>query len=444
MNKTQYETGEAPAITIEECLGDVIVRVGQERNVSVKGNHSAKETEGGLILRGEGSLILSVPTEASLSIAMAQSNVVVKNVLGDIHLGEMMGDTVLSNIGMAKVAIIHGNLLVKNTTDTMSIQTVHGDASLRNVHGDLSLDTVHGNFSARDVNSSVSVNEVYGDMGVLNISDNLTVQRVKGNAKLKAIGGIAAIANVHGDLQLTGGLGEGKHTFTTRGNATLKWPADTPLNLTATGNYIRNRLPLEDVVQDGKTLSGRLGQGDITVTIDAKGDVNLKEADISYGHWDTYGDQQMDFDPNFDFDFNFDFEGIGNRIREEIEGHMARLTGDLEQRFGPDFAQKITERVGREAERAAERAEREAERAAARAERAAERAQRDAERYAAQHARMAFRGGSRFTPPSPPPPPPPPIREVSAEEQLKILRMVESGTISPEEANMLLKALEKA
>ncbi|MBE2200741.1 MAG: hypothetical protein IAE79_19165, partial [Anaerolinea sp.] len=42
-----------------------------------------------------------------------------------------------------------------------------------------------------------------------------------------------------------------------------------------------------------------------------------------------------------------------------------------------------------------------------------------------------------------PGPPPPPAKKASTEEQLKILKMVEQGIISPEEANMLLEALEK-
>jgi hypothetical protein len=248
--------------------------------------------------------------------------------------------------------------------------------------------------------------------------------------------------NVQGDLDISGDLDAGKHSFSTQGNLLLRWPMGASLNLNATARQIHNRLSLVDVVQDGSHLAGRIGEGDTSVILDARGDMMLKEVDIDQGYWDVhFAGKPMDQDYDFDFDFDFDFGEIGRRVREEIDSHLVRLTNDLEQRFGPDFAQRIAEKVGREAERAAERAEREAERAAARAERAAERAQREAERHAAHFARMASRHG-RHGPP--PPPPPPPAREVSAEEQLKILRMVENGTISPEEANMLLKALEKA
>jgi hypothetical protein len=248
------------------------------------------------------------------------------------------------------------------------------------------------------------------------------------------------VERVQGDLRIVGPLGEGKHTFKAAGSLKLYWPAGTALNLEATSPSIANRLPLEEVVQDGNTLSGRIGDGNTSLTLQAQGDIELKEL-VSDHSWGTkFGGDDHDFDFNFDFDF----EGIGERIRAEMDSHVTRITADLEQRFGPDFAQRIAEKVSREAERAAERAEREAERAAARAERAAERAQREAERHAERWARNSQRHGFRFTPPIPPTPPTPPVREVSAEEQLKILRMVENGTISPEEANMLLKALEKA
>ncbi len=439
MNKMRYETGKAPNVLIEECSGDLVVKSWSEAAVLVKGEHEAKQLEDGLNLTSQSSIIVMVPEQANLSIGTAASSLVVKNVGGEVNLEEAMGDLALANLGPTTVQSAHANLAAKNIDGAFSAQTVYGDAVVRNAE-DVTLNDVHGNLVTRNINGSLSINEVYGDLNMRNINGDVGVQLVRGNARVKNVNGQVMMERVQGDLRVIGPLSEGKHALSAAGNLTFYWPANTPLNLEATAAQIINRLPLEDVVQDGKSLSGRIGEGSTAVTLQAQGELRLKETAEDYEWGVMFGGDAHDFDFNFDFDF----EGIGERIRAEMDSHVARITGDLEQRFGPDFAQRIAEKVSREAERAAARAEREAERAAARAERAAERAQREAERHAERFARTGFRHGGRHVPPVPPVPPQSPVREVSAEEQLKILRMVENGTISPEEANMLLKALEKA
>jgi hypothetical protein len=128
----------------------------------------------------------------------------------------------------------------------------------------------------------------------------------------------------------------------------------------------------------------------------------------------------------FDMDFMNDLANLGERVAAEVNHHMARFGTELETHFGPEFAQNISEKVSWQAEKAARKAEA-----------AAEKARHYAEREAARAAKYA-----------PPPPRPPNKQEATkvkatAEEQLKILRMVEKGTISPDEASTLLEALER-
>jgi hypothetical protein len=113
---------------------------------------------------------------------------------------------------------------------------------------------------------------------------------------------------------------------------------------------------------------------------------------------------------NVEFEFGVNMAGISSRIETEISNHLSRLSRDLESKFGEDFAQRMTARVAHKADKMAERARR-----------------RD------------FRGrpsNGFSTGPTPPKP------AASTEEQLKILKMVENGKITPQEASMLLEALE--
>jgi DNA invertase Pin-like site-specific DNA recombinase len=98
------------------------------------------------------------------------------------------------------------------------------------------------------------------------------------------------------------------------------------------------------------------------------------------------------------------------------------VTAELENNFGPDFIQQMTEQFSQKAEMAAEKARETAEREQARAA-AARKKQKKRSKPVREDASPGKSGGS-------------------TDAQLKILKMVEQGIISPDEANMLLEALE--
>ncbi|MFO7663217.1 MAG: hypothetical protein R6X18_11580 [Chloroflexota bacterium] len=112
-----------------------------------------------------------------------------------------------------------------------------------------------------------------------------------------------------------------------------------------------------------------------------------------------------------EFDMTVDFGDIGKQIEAEMEQHMARLSKELESKFGPEFSREIEKKLTRKAEKAAEKAKR------------AESSSRSVG--------MNFGSATQTTP----------RKQASIEEQMKILRMVESGNITPEEAAMLLEVL---
>lgn len=128
-----------------------------------------------------------------------------------------------------------------------------------------------------------------------------------------------------------------------------------------------------------------------------------------------------------EFAFGFDFADLGEQITNQVNEGIARFASHIETRFGPDFGEKVAQKAARKAEEAARKAERAAERAQQRAERQAE--------------RQSMRQTGSYGRPSAPPPPPRP--RASADEQIKILKMVEQGIISPDEAATLLEAIER-
>lgn len=221
------------------------------------------------------------------------------------------------------------------------------------------------------------------------------------------------VGNVLGDIRLLGGLGPFAHSLHAEGDFVLIWPLDAPLLLEAEAPIIDNRLPLLDIHQVAGHLSGRLGDGKTRLAISAGGRLVLKEAQMVSKKWDLGGEQL------FGFDFVSELSSLGAKISSEVNEQVARVTSELETNFGPDFVQKMAEQFSQKAEAAAEMA-----RKASEGEFPPASTPRPKQAKRSKPASGAGDSGS------------------NTEAQLKILKMVEQGIISPDEANMLLQALE--
>jgi len=289
-----------------------------------------------------------------------------------------------------------------------------GDIVARNIEG-VSIGTVHGDCALRFLNGSAEVKEVMGDISVRTINGDVRVGLCRRDVNLRNIGGLVSAEDVSGDIRLRGGLAKGKHKLNALGDIVVRWPQIHPLIVEARANVIRNGLELEDKVEEPGFLSGRIGEDEIFLLLQAKGRIILKDTEVP--------DDSLEED--VDVDFDIDLSGLGEHILSEVNDRMSEWTTKMEKNFGPAF----TARMEKTAQEAAEKAERAAEKAIRKAEKASKKASYHANR------------------PSWSPPPPisqsPPTKEQKAteEEQLKILRMVENGVITPDEASTLLEAI---
>ncbi|MCA9927188.1 MAG: DUF4097 family beta strand repeat protein [Anaerolineales bacterium] len=427
MSQEKIFTDKTPQISIADCQGDLVIRSWSENAVLVKGdNFDLEQGDSGISVTSPQDLKLMIPEGSSLSILNVSGDLVIKYVSGHISIQEAHRDAVLVGLGPLKINTIHSDLSAKNIDGDLSVEMIHGDSVFRNVQA-LNLGTVSGDISIRNASGDVAINEAMGDINLRTVNGDVTITNGQRDVNLRNLGGKASVTNIHGDIRIVGGLSADKHTFQAERDIILRWPLDAPLNLTANAPAIKNRLPLEAAQQTDNSLTGRIGDGETAVTLTANGRILLKETQVIDSRWEG------DATDSFDFDFGADLEGLGAQISSQILNKFSQVASDLDQRFGPDFTQRISERITHEAERAAAKAERAAQQAAAKAERAAEQARRRAERNMRR---------SPGRPPAAPKPPAPPKRKASGEEQLKILKMVEQGIITPAEAATLLEALE--
>lgn len=415
MGKERIETGKAPQIFVGACDGDLVIRGGVEPTLLVRGEYTVEEKAGGYHLSGRGDLRIIVPAAATVQVEEVSGNLIAKGVSGACEIGRVYGNAVLVETGPARIDAVHGDLSARGT-QAVAVGEVHGDVSARRTGG-LVLRAIYGDCSARSVAGPVTIEEVSGDADLRGVDGDVAVGRAHRDVNVAYANGQVIVGGADGDIRLRGALSPGNHALAARGDIVLRWPVNAALNLVAAGRSVDNRLPLQDIVEKDGRLTARLGEGETYVTLSADGRIILKEADP---------DEKWEFGPESE-EFEFEaaaaigglgLENIAARIEAEVNSHLARVARDFETRFGPEFGQRMAEKAARQAERAAERAER-----------AGERARRKGE----------WRGrGPGFEAPSPAPP----RRSASPEEQLKILKMVESGAITPEDAGMLLEALE--
>ncbi|MCA9899708.1 MAG: DUF4097 family beta strand repeat protein [Anaerolineales bacterium] len=412
MNQEKIFTGKAPQINIAECNGDLVVRTWAETAVSAKGeSFELNQTDEKISISSQRELKLTVPLQSSLSVSYVNGDVAIKLLEGDVSLVEVNGDVILSGGGSVHIQTLNADLSAKNLDGDLTIALINGDASLRNIGG-LTIETIQGDLSVRNANGSVQLHQANGDVSLRTVNGNVTVENGMRDINLRNLGGIASVEGIQGDIRLYGGLSQGDHSFAAERDIIVRWPITSPLNLTATAPDIKNRLPLEKETEMENTLIGRLGDGETNVSLTANGRIILKEGDIVDAKWQD--------DASFEADFDFDFASFGSQITQQINEQVAQISKKLENTLGPDFSQRMATKITQKVEQAT-----------ARAEQAAERARQRAERQQRQRGPRVVVQTSE------------PKKAASSEEQLKILKMVEQGIISPSEAATLLEALEK-
>jgi hypothetical protein len=419
MSNNRIETGPAPALSVA-CQGDLTIKGWDETAVLVNGAYEREEKGDLWMIRGEGDLQIHVPQNSALHLSAVAGDTVVKGVAGDLSIETVQGDLVLRSVASVKLGNVQGDLTLRHLSGGFHAERVSGDLAFAHVQ-EIALDTVEGDVEGKHAYGPFTAAMVQGDVTLRAVAGAVTVIAGHGDAALVAIDGEVNLPSIGGDIDVRGALGRGNHVLNAGRDITLRWPAEMPLNLIATAPTVNNRLSLDEFEQKGEAWIGRIGEGKTNVELTAGRRINLKGAEKAEQEWEG-------FEGAGEFAFGFDMENLGERISSQINERIAQFTRNMEQQFGPDFGREIGEKMARKAEQAAQRAEKAAERATQRAEKAADRGRKQGD--------WGGRWGDYSAPAATKTPP-----TATAEEQLKILRMVEKGTISPEEASILLEAL---
>ena len=418
MGKERYETGKAPFLSIR-CSRDLRVRGWSEAALLINGqSFTAVESEKGYRIDSDDDLSMMVPLGSTVDIETSSADLAVKNLEGDLSIGTVRGDASLLNLGNVTVESVNGDLSVKNLNGSFSGTDISGDCMLRNIF-DVKLGSVHGDCAARNVNGTLEVDAVMGDFSLRTVNGDVTVANCHRDANFRNVGGVITSLEVRGDARLRGGLAGGKHQINASGDIVVLWPPESALLVEANASEIINKLPLLDLTEEKGTLSGRIGEDGPVLLLNAKGRIILKQMSTPKDPWDQTSNG------DYTFDLGFDLADLGEQISDEISTHMTAWSRRMEEDFGPKFSAKMEKK----AQEAAAKAEKAAARAVRRAEMATNRLRWGSDPSVDASMSANQPAGKQES-------------KATAEEQLKILKMVEKGVISPDEASTLLEAIE--
>lgn len=334
--------------------------------------------------RTETGAIISSPGDCTLRLPPA-ATVELREVLGDLRAKELGGGVTGHTV--------NGTCYVRRV-GSLALDEVLGDARIREVAGQVRVGTVHGSLTVRDVQGVVSVESVLGDFLGRDLANSLEIGEVHGAFALycsPAPGVTSRVGSVSGDAVLR---------VLPATNMRIILPGDAELEMNQGLEALR----------EGDRRVVTIGSGEATVMLEDVDSVLIKRSG--------------GFDEEASFAYAF-------TLGSEVSEHLANISAELEAQFATleaDLASTISERVRRQVERRLHNARRQVDAAQRHVEREVERAQRRSSGFRAS----VETGGQPGASP----------QAVTEEERLMILRMLEEGKISVEEAEDLLSALE--
>lgn len=387
------ETTLSPNIVVEECLGDLSVQGTDQSLLTL----SLRNGADALSLRREGE-------DVFLTLS------------ADAHL-------VCPHAARLALATVRGDLRVRDISGPLTVGAVSGNGVLRRV-GPLTLGETYGDLSLHGAAGEVRIREVFGDARLQEVDGPLSVRAVRGDLRAAGLRGGAAVESVGANLRLRPPYVSGAvYRFGVGSTARIVIPADANVRFALrAGGRVRSSVPGLSLAEAGGVVTGALGDGEAVLEVTAGSHILLVLEVAEEAEWGAWA---------------AGIEDIGAVVEARVAEAMALLEARLEETLRSVDSEEIRRRVERAAERARQAAERYAREAGEAARREAERARREAERARMQAERAERRwqraSGRR----------PEPSRTAAAEaEILRVLRLVEEGKLTPEQAAELLAALE--
>lgn len=411
MGKQRVTTSMAPEVIIEQVFGNLQVRGWDRPEVIVTADPQGltlEEQDDTVRLSCQGECSVRLPHDATIQVENAHGNARFKLLNDQLDIVEVHGSLSLRDVSATQIERVQGELSVRGVSGHLRVGYTQGNATVRKIQGNCYLEQVQGNVDLREVEGEVQA-------------------RAGGNARLR----LGVMAGSDYQIQADGNV-----------HCHIPEDASLSLNLSSVAGPIRVRLP-DGVENYHESCELTLDEGQASLAVSTGGSIHLYTQKAA---WEE-GDESM-------FDFAVLPEDFGQQIAQQVETKIRTQMEEMTRQLNEQMT-RLSEKVSQaglppeEAERFMEQALRTSERETARTQQKVRRAQQKLERKLEATQRRAQASDRRTRAHKQrsrgdwsPPPPTPQEPQVSEEERLMILRMLEQKKISLEEADQLLAALE--
>lgn len=414
-----------------EARGNTRISGGDESRVRAEGPGDSllvEEQDDVVLVTCAGDCVVYVPRNARLEIEV-QGDLLVEGVAGGVGVVSCKGNATITDVGDVHIHELKGDLRLSQAA-ALDAQEVRGNAHIGNVTGP-TLVNAKGDIHAHAVGGPLSLN-------------------AKGNVHLSDATGEEIQINTKGDCHIHGC--RGKVSVNAAGNIHLHETTSRRVRAVAKGDVVihfaeeiggqakivtSGNLHLrgsETEIHKGRGVySFRFGQGETVLAVVSKGNTIVESIDLDISNLRAVNEEMAE-----------DLAGLGSEIGSEIGAGMGALGAEMGREFGNlgrDIARQVQDRVQRKLRIKMQ-----------------ELSKRAAKGEWGDSKSWSINLGDLFPPPSPPEPPRPPgwdapfepvdemtgSEPVSDEEREMVLRLLEEGKISADEAATLLEALGDA
>ena len=397
MNERRISVGEYRSLELRDLSGDLVVKTWAAREILVvsEGESALSATEGALSLTCDRHCTLTLPHDFDLHFSRISGDAHFADLTGSVEGGSVAGNVQLLRTGAAKIAEISGDLVAGR---------VSGDLEIGRVGGDLTVDALQGRLSAK----------VGGDLKAAAVAGGVNA----------AAGGDVAVEFVS--------LDTATQAIQAGGDVACRLPADANVTISPRcgGAHTLNGRRIT-ASKDGTAAPITLGSGDAVLDLLAGGDLTLWTGPKDSGS----AASETNSNPDCADVFASLTEQALRQLADHLEIHLGALASQLDDRLGDaEMSAEIAARVQERVQKAMQRAEQKISQAVRAAERSAARAEKRA-----AHAHGHRQPHQWYAAP----PPPAQAKRPSAnnEESALILRMVQEGKLSIEQAEQLLSAM---
>ncbi|NDJ35129.1 MAG: DUF2089 domain-containing protein [Chloroflexi bacterium] len=345
--------------------------------------------------------MVRLPHSGRVRVQAVSGNLLAKYVEGSLTIEEYVsGEAIIRHCG--EVAIngdVHSGVRLKHIAGLVTVQDVNDDVQAKYVRS-IAFSHVSGDVQAAYIGGDVTAEEIHGNLRLRSVDGLIAVNAVHGDAVIRTAPAGARIAQVHGDLTLRTEFNPGAmYEFEVRGTTRIRVPAGANVRIVMPHSTDLNLDNHMQAHEEGESTIVTLGTGAATVELRPFGPVIVTQR----------GGYAVDDEYHSPLDEELTEEL--SSLSEQMDEQMSRLDTILTGMGG-----RIRERVERKLNIARRRVQEAQERVEALVEQA------------------AFEDPGVIVTVNEDP-------QTNSEERMAVLKMLENGTISVQEAEQLLAAL---